>query len=222
MRLNVFIAQASTLSRRAADQAIQQGRVSVNGSVATIGQQVKADDTVMLDGKNLHASQATHTILLNKPAGYVCSRKGQGNRTIYELLPEDFANLNPIGRLDKDSSGLLLLTNDGKLAQQMSHPSFEKVKVYEVELSKALQPLHQQMISDFGINLEDGVSKLQLQNMGETRKAWEVSMHEGRNRQIRRTFEALGYSVVKLHRTKFGSFYLADLPSGKFITADLN
>ena len=181
------------------------------------GALVHPDDAVTLDGKALSLPEETMTIMLNKPAGYVVSRDGQGSKTIYDLLPPELHNLKPIGRLDKDSSGLLLLTNDGNLAHQLTHPSFQKVKIYEVELDKPLEPLHRQMISDHGIALEDGVSKLQLERLEEGQdKKWRVTMHEGRNRQIRRTFAALGYTVTKLHRTHFGTYSLNHLSPGTY------
>ncbi|RYX78032.1 rRNA pseudouridine synthase, partial [bacterium] len=124
--------------------------------------------------------------------------------------------LKPVGRLDRDSSGLILLTNDGDFAYEMTHPKFIKTKIYQVTLGHDLEPLHQQMISDHGINLEDGVSKLQLERRSDDeRKTWTVTMHEGRNRQIRRTFSSLGYDVIKLHRTDFGPYTLGNLESGK-------
>ena len=155
--------------------------------------------------------------MINKPEGYVCSRKGQGNKTIYDILPENYKTLNTVGRLDKNSSGLLLLTNDGELAHQLTHPSFKKIKIYHIELDQPLAPLHQQMISDFGVQLDDGPSKLNLEKTDNNRKKFTVSMHEGRNRQIRRTFESLGYKVTKLHRTHFGTYDLKDLKSGQLI-----
>jgi 23S rRNA pseudouridine2605 synthase len=216
MRINKFIANATGLSRRTADQYLQQGRVLVNNAPPTPGQQISPADTVTLDGKSLGNTVPKTTILLNKPAGYVCSRNGQGSQTIYDLLPKELHHLKPIGRLDKDSSGLLLLTNDGDLAHQLTHPSFQKRKIYEITLNTALTPLHQQMISDYGIQLDDGPSKLQLTKLNEARTAWQVVMHEGRNRQIRRTFAALGYSVSKLHRTQFGPYQLHALATGTF------
>jgi 23S rRNA pseudouridine2605 synthase len=154
--------------------------------------------------------------MLHKPVGVVVSRNGQGSRTIYDLLPKELHALNPVGRLDKDSSGLLLLTNDGALAHELTHPSRQKVKVYEVTLDKPLQPLHQQMISDRGLTLEDGLSKFQLERLREgNNAAWRVTIHEGRNRQIRRTFAALGYTVTSLHRTHFGPYRLGTLQIGQ-------
>jgi 23S rRNA pseudouridine2605 synthase len=223
MRINRFIAAGTGLSRRAADQAIEAGRVLINDAPATIAAKVSETDRVMLDGQPVEASAATQTILINKPASYVVSRDGQGSRTIYELLPPSLGILKPIGRLDKDSSGLLLLTNNAELAHQLTHPSFQKVKIYEVALDRPLQPLHRQMITDIGIKLEDGPSQLSLERLIEgDDKQWQVTMSEGRNRQIRRTFAALGYNVTRLHRTQFGSYRLpANLRSGSYQSATL-
>lgn len=221
MRINRFLAQVTGLSRRAADTAISNGEVFVNGSPATPGYNVTAQDHVVYNGKTYRLSQletaAHRTIMLNKPAGYVVSREGQGSRTVYDLLPAELHKLKPVGRLDKDSSGLLLLTDDGELANQLTHPRYQKRKQYKVKLNKPLQPLHHQMINDYGINLDDGRSQLQLTKIHEDNATeWLVTMSEGRNRQIRRTFEALGYDVVRLHRTHFGTYTLGELKSGHF------
>lgn len=223
MRINKFLALASGLSRRAADDAIQQGRVGINGATPQTGQQIGPGDSVSLDGQSYAYEMVIDrhftTIMLNKPPGYVVSRDGQGSPTIYELLPAQYHHLKPVGRLDKHSSGLLLLTDDGQLAQQLTHPSHRKTKVYKVRLSQPLQPLHHQMIHDHGVELDDGNSRLDLQRQTDGDDyAWRVIMHEGRNRQIRRTFAALGYEVAKLHRIQFGDYHLNQLPSGKFST----
>lgn len=220
MRINRFVASSSGLSRRAADAAIEHGRVLVNGTQPVVGQEVGTSDVVSLDGRTLHLA-TPQTIILNKPVGYVVSRDGQGSKTIYDLLPPELHHLKPVGRLDKDSSGLLLLTNDGALAHTLTHPSRHKIKIYEIELDTPLQPLHQQMISEHGIQLEDDPSRLQLtrQEEGNGRK-WQVSMQEGRNRQIRRTFAALGYDVRHLHRTHFGPYALNGLAPGIYKTVD--
>jgi 23S rRNA pseudouridine2605 synthase len=218
MRLNKYIAAATGLSRRAADTVILEDRVRINGQTPSAGQQVQEGDSVTLDSRPITPPVNTITIMLNKPAGYVTSRAGQGSRTVYDLLPEELHNLKPIGRLDKESSGLLLMTTDGELAHQLTHPSFEKTKVYEITLDTPLLPLHRQLISDHGVTLEDGVSRFSIERMsdGDDRR-WRITMHEGRNRQIRRTFAALGYTVIKLHRTHFGKYQLADTPAGKYI-----
>lgn len=221
MRLNVFIAKETGLSRRASDQAISGGKVMVNGRVASLGQQLSPGDKVRITGHDndlvySDSEKSYTTILLNKPEGYVCSRAGQGNKTIYELLPEQYHSLKPVGRLDKDSSGLILLTDDGQLANKLTHPRYEKTKIYEIAIDKPLAPLHQQMISDHGVMLEDGLSKLSIQKIEESGERLRIVMSEGRNRQIRRTFEALGYNVTKLHRSEFGSYTLGTLETGKY------
>jgi len=221
MRLNKYIASSSTLSRRAADAAIDQGRVTVDGQTAVKGTEVDLTSQVKLDGKPLTPRRSSITIMLNKPPGYVCSRDGQGSRTIYDLLPVEYHHLKPVGRLDKDSSGLLLMTDDGELANRLTHPRYAKTKIYQVSLDKPLQPLHRQMISDYGITLEDGISRFQVTPLSESsgaKHSYEVTMQEGRNRQIRRTFAALGYTVTRLHRTHFGSYALGNLQAGNIKT----
>ncbi len=215
-RLNKYLAHNAGISRRQADEAIEQGRVHVNGAAASLGTQIEPEDTITLDGTVVSASQAYAYIALHKPVGYVCSRRAQGdNATIYALLPKELHHLKPVGRLDKDSSGLIVLTDDGDFAHQMTHPRFYKTKVYEISIDKPLAPLHQQMINDYGVHLEDGPSKLQLQKLNDTATQWQVTMHEGRNRQIRRTFDSLGYTVTALHRTHFGAYTLSNLAPGK-------
>ncbi len=219
MRLNKFIAHATGISRREADELIRTGNVVVNGKAADLGCDVDPnDDTVTVNNQLVKLPTEHTTIMLNKPVGYVCSRNAQarGVKTIYELLPDQYKALKTVGRLDKDSTGLILLTNDGDLAHQLTHPSFTKTKEYIVELDHALAPLHQQMISDFGIDLDDGPSQLLLERLNDERTKFNITMHEGRNRQIRRTFAALGYQVKSLHRTTFGPYTLGDLASGKW------
>jgi 23S rRNA pseudouridine2605 synthase len=218
IRLNKHLALQLGVSRREADELIDKGSVRINDTTAILGARFLSGDTITVKGKPLTADTPYQYIAMNKPVGYVCSRKAQGeNPTIYTLLPPELHMLKPVGRLDKNSSGLLLLTNDGNFAFQMTHPKFYKVKVYEIKLDRELEPLHQQMISDHGVQLEDGTSKFQLQRLSESdRKQWQVTMSEGRNRQIRRTFAALGYEVKKLHRTTFGNHDLGTLGPGDF------
>lgn len=216
-RLNKYLAFHLGLSRREADDLIAAGSVVVAGTTATLGGRVEPGQEVRVKGAVVTEKSGYTYIALNKPEGYVSSRKQQGEHpTLYSLLPEDYHNLKPVGRLDKDSSGLLLLTDDGDLAYTMTHPKFYKVKKYEVSLGSELAPLHQQMMSDFGVTLEDGPSKLSLERVNDGRKDWIVTMHEGRNRQIRRTFASLGYTVTRLHRTDFGEYSLGDLKPGEY------
>lgn len=215
-RLNKYLATNFGVSRREADLLIQQGKVCVNSKKAEIGQRVKANDTVTISGKNVTTQELVY-IALNKPVGYVCSRKRQGDTpTMYELLPPELQKLKSVGRLDKDSSGLILLTNDGDFAFQMTHPKFAKLKRYVVTIDRELASLHQQMIADFGVDLPDGRSKMGLERLGDDRKKWDITLTEGRNRQIRRTFEALGYKVTSLHRYKFDSYELSGLATGQW------
>ena len=186
VRLNKFLAERLGLSRREADDAIAHGKVTINGKTAKLGDRVSVTSTgdaawgspaparagedaaagpveklvIKYNGKIVPLKTEFLYVALNKPVGYVCSRRAQGSApTLYDLLPDEYRKLKTVGRLDKDSSGLILLTNDGDFAFQMTHPKFHKEKFYEVELDRPLQPLHQQMISDFGVMLDDGPSK---------------------------------------------------------------
>jgi 23S rRNA pseudouridine2605 synthase len=212
MRINKFLALHSGMSRRAADAATSEGRVLVDGQTASTGQQVKLGQLIILDGKTIKPTSIIQTIMLNKPAGYVVSRQGQGGKTVYDLLPSELHHLKPVGRLDKDSSGLLLLTNDGKLAQELTHPKYQKAKIYEIGLDRPLETPDKIKIEQ-GIKMEDYISKLGLIK---TANGWQITMAQGKNRQIRRTFAALGYEVTKLHRTHFGEYSLNGLISGAF------
>jgi pseudouridine synthase len=215
MRINKFIAAASGMSRRAADAVIRQGRVTINGQTAELGDEASPAVIIRLDDKPLQLPEQHLTIMLHKPAGYVCSRNGQGSPTIYDLLPAQYHLLKPVGRLDKDSSGLLLLTNNGQLAQELTHPRYVKEKVYEIGLDRPLTPPDKVQIEQ-GVQLEDGLSRLTLAPRDTPGYQWHITMSEGRNRQIRRTFAALDYTVTSLHRTRFGQYELGNLLQGEF------
>lgn len=249
IRLNKFLAERIGVSRREADELIASGKVLVNNQKATLGAHIDKNDKVCYNNKEIPHEADFLYLAFNKPVGYVCSRRAQGSApTIYDLLPKKYHHLKTVGRLDKDSSGLIILTNDGDFAFQMTHPKFRKNKIYEIELNKPLEPLHQQMIMDYGVMLDDGVSRFKIvkytgvaenglsKGLRLGRAAWEPSprktisdrtpaeyfvvLNEGRNRQIRRTFAALGYHVTKLHRTEFGMFKLDKLPLGQFQIID--
>ncbi|MDO4612266.1 MAG: pseudouridine synthase [Candidatus Saccharibacteria bacterium] len=220
IRLNKFLAERLGISRREADDIIVARKVFLNEKPAELGARLDKNDKVCYNGKIVPFETAFLYLAFNKPVGYVCSRRTQGNTpTLYELLPEKYHKLKTVGRLDKDSSGLILLTNDGDFAFQMTHPKFHKEKVYQVELDLPLEPLHQQMISDFGVKLEDGVSKFAVirDESDNDRKRFTVILSEGRNRQIRRTFASLGYTVTKLHRITFGKYSMDGLAPGKYV-----
>lgn len=212
MRLNKYVANATGHSRRSADELIASGRIAVNNRLGVLGQQVSESDLIELDGQALSPAEFIY-LMLNKPPGYVSSRRGQNAPTIYELLPEHYHSLKTVGRLDKDSSGLLLLSNDGDFTNRMTHPSFGKAKVYEVTLDEPLDAVQRERIQK-GVELEDGPSRLQI--IREEGKHLVLSMSEGRNRQIRRSFAALGLNVIRLHRTQFGPYSLDKLQSGEY------
>ena len=228
IRLNKFLAERLGLSRREADAAISDGHITIDNKPAKLGDRIDKNSKVCYNNRTVPFETEFSYIAFHKPIGYVCSRRAQGDApTLYELLPSKYQHLKTVGRLDKDSSGLILLTNDGDFAFQMTHPKFRKNKVYEVELDRPLEPLHQQMISDYGVEIGDGVSKFKIirdeicETSSEKRpedgleNLYIVFLTEGRNRQIRRTFAALGYKVTKLHRIQFGKYELGDLKPGK-------
>ena len=228
LRLNKFLAERIGISRRQADDLIAGGKIQVNGKTAQLGARIDNTCKVCYNNKTIPFETSYIYLAMNKPVGYVCSRRAQGGTpTLYELLPKEYQKLKTVGRLDKDSSGLILLTNDGDFAYQMTHPKFHKEKVYEVTLDRSLEPLHQQMISDYGVMLDDGLSKFTvikdelatpLSAGSAERTHFTVILTEGRNRQIRRTFAALGYRVTALHRVQFGKYQLSGLKPGKYVT----
>jgi 23S rRNA pseudouridine2605 synthase len=217
MRINQYLASATNLSRRAADLAIQDGRVVINGQAANLGQMVAEGDEVKLDDLIVQPA-GRQTILFYKPVGVVCSRRKQGNSsTIYDVMPAELSSLNPVGRLDKDTSGLLILTNDGRIHQQLSHPSWGKVKVYEVELDRPIEPQDLAVLRQ-GVDLEDGKSLPHV--LSATGKNIQLELSEGRNRQVRRTFAALGYTVIRLHRPQLSNLELGNLKPGEWRVLD--
>lgn len=223
-RLNKKLSLLLGISRRQADDLISENKVTVNHQKARLGQRVLDNDQIEVNGAKISNEISYKTIIFNKPVGFTCSRASQGgDKTIYDILPKDLFHLKPVGRLDKNSSGALLLTNNGDLAYELTHPKFHKTKNYTVEIDKDLEPLHQQMISDYGVNLNDGKSRLNLTRANDQeRRTWQVSMHEGRNRQIRRTFYSLGYDVLRLHRNSFDKYSVDDIPSGEYRDVDIS
>lgn len=163
LRLNKFLAERLGVSRREADELISDGKILVNDKPAITGAKIDKNDKVCYNNKVVPFEAHFLYLAFHKPVGYVCSRRAQGDsKTIYDLLPKKFHNLKSVGRLDKDSSGLILLTNDGDFAFAMTHPKFRKNKVYEVELDQPLAPLHQQMIMDYGVDIGDGASRFKI------------------------------------------------------------
>jgi pseudouridine synthase len=189
----------------------------VNRKQANLGTQVdELKDSVLVDGEKIIAVQKVfRTVLLHKPVGYVCSKEGQGSPTIYSLLQKSMQSLNIAGRLDKDSSGLVVLTDDGNLLQELTHPSNDKEKIYDVILNRPLEDgVIAQLAGGVDIN-DDRLSKLMVVPLTDPAH-YRVSIQEGRNRQIRRSFEVLGYQVNSLHRTSLGQFELGELAPKQF------
>lgn len=219
MRLSRWLASVTKLSRRKADQAIKAGRVSVNGELADIGQQVSSEAEITLDGNPVQNKETT-VLLLNKPVGYICSKVAQDEKpTIYELLPEKLLHLTYVGRLDADSEGLVIMTNDGKLTQKLTHPRFEVSRTYHVTLNKQLTKAHSEQLVNEGVELSDGISSFDELKLEDG--VIKVTLHEGRNRQIRRSFDHLGYQVELLRRVCHGPYALGDIESGKYSIVDI-
>jgi pseudouridine synthase len=222
MRLQKFLADCGLASRRAAEKLITSGKVKVNGQiVAELGTKVDpAKDKVEYNGRAVSSRSRRVYIILNKPAGYLsaCSAK-KGEKTVLDLVkvPE---RIFPVGRLDKDSEGLLILTNDGGLAHKLMHPSFEHEKEYVVLVREKLSP-HQINHLRNGVLLEDGKTcPARVRPLGP--KEFSITIHEGRNRQIRRMCAALNLTVVRLRRVRVGQLKLGSLGVGKwkFIKAE--
>lgn len=216
MHINKYIAQHTALSRRQADDAVAAGRVTINRSRAMAGNTVEDGDLVTLDNAPISPEHnKKETILLNKPVGYVCSRNGQGSPTVYDLLPKKYENFNIAGRLDKDSSGLVVLTNNGDLLYELTHPSKQKEKVYHVSVNRELAEEElQQLITGVDIGEQRPSIFASIEKIGEA--SYKVTLEEGRNRQIRRSFDGIGTEVVKLKRIKLGNFAIDNLRPKEF------
>lgn len=213
MRLNRFLAAAGIGSRRHCDELIAAGRVTINGRPCTnFSVQPDEHDHVKVDGKLVRAERSLH-IALHKPAGFVSTRKDPRARdTIFDLLPAKFPRLFNVGRLDAQSEGLLILTNDGDLAQRLMHPRYKIDKEYEATLDHRWDPaLTPKLLR--GIML-DGERARIVQLHARTPTRLHVVLRQGINRQIRRMFEAMGYRVERLVRTRIGTLRLGDLPRG--------
>lgn len=222
MRLNKYIAHAGICSRREADELIAAGSVKVNGRVVTeMGYQVLPGDQVSYGGETLRSERLRY-FLLNKPKGFITTTDDpQERRTVMMLMDGCCAErIYPVGRLDRATTGLLLFTNDGELAKKLTHPSTQVYKIYQVELNKPVTKEDMKRLLE-GIELEDGpmhVDDIQYAEVGGKvdKRVVGVQLHSGRNRIVRRLFEALGYEVHKLDRTVFAGLTKKDLPRGRW------
>lgn len=220
VRLNKFIADAGICSRREAEQLITNGEITVNGKVETnLGTRVKATDLVKYNGKPLKREKFIY-ILLNKPKDYITTVNDEKDRkTVMELIEGACTErVYPVGRLDRNTTGLLLLTNDGELTKRLTHPSYQVTKVYIAELDKDVAPEHLEKLTQ-GIELEDGITKFDSASYdfdGKVKNAVVVNIHSGKNRIVRRMFEHLGYEVKKLDRIQFATLKKGALNRGKW------
>jgi 23S rRNA pseudouridine2605 synthase len=217
MRLGKYLATAGVASRRASEEIIRVGRVTVGGQLVTDpARDVTADDDVRLDGARLAAGAERQVFLVHKPPGVVSTAHDpQRRRTIVSLVPSK-ARLYPVGRLDIDTTGLILLTDDGDLAHRLTHPSFEVPRTYRVQVTNP--PITDRTLRRLreGVRLEDGMTApARVRRLGgRDSNQLELTLHEGRNRQVKRMCEAVGHRVVRLQRVAFGPLTLGDLPAG--------
>ena len=218
MRINKFLAEQGVASRRGSDQIVAEGRVTINGRRAVAGDDVGADDVVMVDGKTLSHKVKYEYYLMNKPKGYVCTvSDDKGRKTVMDLLPAGAGRVFPVGRLDYDTEGLLILTSDGDLAYRLTAPQSEIAKTYLVRIEGAITEQQLNRIRA-GVEIERGVvTKKCKVNVIETSKTYtklRVVITEGKNREIRRMFEAVGKNVDFLKRLKIGDLALTGLDRG--------
>ena len=220
IRLNKYLADCGVCSRREADDLIKAGCVTVNGEVVTsMGYKVKTSDKVMYGGQTLNREKLRY-VLLNKPKGYITTAEDPDGRvTVMELVQDACPErIFPVGRLDKNTTGLLLLTNDGELAKKLTHPSSQISKLYHVVLNKPLTRNDMLRIAD-GIELDDGMispDEIAYDADDESKKSVGIKLHSGRNRIVRRIFEHLGYDIVKLDRVMFAGLDKYRLPRGEW------
>ena len=219
MRINKFLADKGIASRRHADEIIAAGRVTINGVVATLGANVDEGDEVALDGILLETTEKKmEYYLMNKPKGVVCTvSDDRGRKTVIDLLPEGVGRVFPVGRLDYETEGLLILTNDGDLAYRLTHPMTEIPKTYMAKIEGTLTEKDLNPIRS-GIELDGVMTKKCKAHIVETNKAYtkvHITITEGKNRQVRRMFEAIGRNVELLRRVSIGQLKLTGLDRGK-------
>lgn len=220
MRLQKFLAHAGIASRRAAENIIKQGRVAVNGKIITdMGVTVIDTDIVTVDGKLVGNEEEKKYIMLHKPVGYVSSVKDQfGRPTVLDLVKDVDGRLYPVGRLDYDTSGLILLTNDGDFTYHLTHPKHEINKVYEALISGKPSKKEIDMF-ETGLKIEDyktSPAKIIIKEVNKNNTLVHITIHEGKNRQVRKMCAAIGHKVISLKRISIGPIALGDLPEGKW------
>ena len=219
MRINKYIASSGFCSRRKADELIEAGRVRVNGEVVRLlGYEIRTKDKVSIDNKPLRTMKLEY-YRFYKPTGYITTSSDEkGRKTIYDILPDEMSHLNPVGRLDKDSSGLLILTNDGNLVYELTHPSIKVAKVYRVTVDAFLKVEDLEKLAG-GIELEKGkvaYCDCEIIERKKDETLLEITLYQGMNRQIRRMIEYLGHNVVHLKRIRHATIDLTGLKKGQY------
>ena len=219
MRINRFLSESGVASRRASDKLIQEGRVKINGKVCKLGDSVDENsDIVTVDGKKIELSAVRRYYIMNKPKGYVCTvSDDKGRKTVMDLLPADIGRVYPVGRLDYDSEGLLLFTDDGDLAFRLTHPKNEVPKTYLVKIEGEVTEIALSKLRS-GVELDGKLTNRSKIKIVETDKKYtklHITVNEGRNRQVRRMFETIGKEVIFLKRIKIGDLSLGSLERGK-------
>jgi 23S rRNA pseudouridine2605 synthase len=218
MRLNAYLARAGIASRRGSDDLIKAGRVRVNDARGELNTYVHAGDRVEVDGQPVTA-QSLRYVLLHKPAGTVTTaRDPQGRPTVVDLVEEIPERVVPVGRLDADTTGALLLTNDGLLAHRLAHPRYGVEKVYEVDVEGEPEDTALQQLAE-GVELDDGrTAPAKVRRLGPAKL--ELTLHEGRKHQVKRMCEAVGHPVVRLHRSRYAGLTLERLEPGRWRELD--
>ncbi len=218
VRIQKLLANAGLGSRRTIEQYIVDGRISINGHVATLGDKANSEDQILFDGEQVKFGGETKWFLLNKPLGVVSSVSDEKSRTcVVDLIDTDL-RIYPVGRLDINTTGLLILTNDGELTHKLTHPSFSVDKKYVVQITGNLDDDSLTRLRN-GIELEDGVTspaQVKVVATSANTQVLEIVIHEGRNRQIRRMIEAIGSRVETLHRSKIGPIEDKSLKLGQY------
>ncbi len=219
MRINKYLAHAGIGSRRGVEELITKGLVSVNGEVASLGQDVSSTDQVMVNGKLISKPVELMYYLVNKPRGVVSTTSDpEGRRTVLSLIPGLKSRIYPVGRLDYESEGLMLLTNDGDLSYRLTHPKFEVEKTYLVQVKGKLSAKAVTLLEK-GIKIEGkktAPAKVVVTEARTDRTWFKITIHEGRNRQIRKMCEALDFPVMRLIRIKLGEWELGNLKPGEY------
>ena len=222
MRINKFIAESGVASRRSADKLIMEGSVKINGKVCNLGDEVRVGvDTVSVQGRIINVAKTYEYYIMNKPKGYICSAKDdKGRKTVLDLMPPTSRRVFPVGRLDYDTTGALILTNDGEFANMMMHPSNNIDKVYVAKIKGILSPSEQMQLKNGvvidGFKTSKAKVKVKKIDKANNTSIVELTIHEGKNHQVKKMFEAIGFKVLKLKRESIAFLTLDGVKPGEY------